>query len=238
MCVSATTSFFASALIGAVGIATLAHVRQARAVPFAALPLLFALHQFTEGLVWLGLKGRIGPVATDHLVFLFILYAKGILPLLIPLSVTLMEPPGRRRTATTLLMVLGGLLCAWIVYAVIAYPSSATVEQHSIQYHNAGTSGLLVPALYVLTTCGTLLLSSHRVVRAFGILNLAGLTIVMLVKGYAFTSVWCFYAAGLSVMLYWQFSRRNIDVRHPNRRLPDAGSERRPLQAVQSARSL
>ncbi len=43
-----------------------------------------------------------------------------------------------------------------------------------------------------------------------------GLTIVHLVKGYAFASVWCFYAAVLSVMLYWQFHRRKIDIRTPN----------------------
>ena len=71
----------------------------------------------------------------------------------------------------------------------------------------------------MLTTCGSLLLSSHRVVRWFGILNVAGLTVVMLVKGYAFASVWCFYAAGLSIILYWQFSQKNINVLHPNRKL-------------------
>lgn len=49
MCFSATASFVAGGVIGAVGIATLIHVRQLRAIPFAALPLLFALHQFIEG---------------------------------------------------------------------------------------------------------------------------------------------------------------------------------------------
>jgi len=90
MCFSATASFVASGVIGAVGIATLTHVRQPRAIPFAALPLLFALHQMIEGFVWLGLEGRIGQTATDEATLLFILYAKGILPFLIPLSVILM----------------------------------------------------------------------------------------------------------------------------------------------------
>jgi hypothetical protein len=219
VCFSATASFVAGGVIGAVGIATLIHVRQPRAIPFAALPLLFALHQFIEGFVWLGLEGRIGPVTTGHFVLLFILYAKGILPLLIPLSVALMEPAGWRRTATTALTVLGAILCGWILWAVIAYGSSAVVEHHSIHYHNHRTGGLLIRAIYVLTTCGALLLSSHRVVRWFGILNVAGLSVVFLVKGYAFASVWCFYAATLSMMLYWQFSRKNINVLTPNRRL-------------------
>ena len=61
-------------------------------------------------------------------------------------------------------------------------------------------------------------------VRWFGILNVVGLTIVMIVKGYAFTSVWCLYAAMLSAMLYWQFSRGHIDVDKPNSSL-DGDSE-------------
>jgi hypothetical protein len=222
VCFSATASFAASGIIGAVGIATLVHVRQPRSIPFAALPLLFALHQFIEGFVWLGLEGRIGPVARDHFVFLYLLYAKGLLPFLIPFAVALMEPAGWRRTATSALTLLGAGLCGWILWAVIAWPSSAAVEHHSIDYDNARTGGLAIPALYVLTTCGALLLSSHRVVRWFGLLNVVGVSIVLLVKGYAFASVWCFYAALLSVMLYWQFSRRTIDVRHPNRRLAKA----------------
>src|SRR6185503_9769970 len=114
MCFSATASFVASGVIGAVGIATLTHVRQPRSIPFAALPLLFALHQTIEGFVWLGLEGRIGQTATDEATLLFILYAKGILPFLIPLSVTLMEQAGWRRNATTALAVLGAILCIWV----------------------------------------------------------------------------------------------------------------------------
>ncbi len=219
MCFSATASFVASGVIAIVGVGTLSHVRQPRAIPFASLPLLFALHQFTEGFVWLGLEGRTGQTATDHVVFLFLLYAKGVLPFLIPLSVTLIEPAGWRRRAMMGLTLLGVLLCAWIVYAVIAFPSSAAIVHHSIGYQNAGTGSLAIAAGYVLTTCGALLLSSHRVVSWFGILNLLGVTIVLLAKGHAFASVWCFYAAILSVVLYWQFSNKKINVVHPNRRL-------------------
>ena len=65
MCFSATSSFIASGVIGAIGIATLRHVREPRALLFAAVPMLFAVHQFTEGWVWLGLDGRIGAVGFD-----------------------------------------------------------------------------------------------------------------------------------------------------------------------------
>ena len=216
MCFSASASFVASGVIGSIGIATLRHVREPRALLFAAVPMLFAAHQFTEGFVWLGLDGRIGPVALGHVAFLFMFYAQGLLPLLMPLAVLLLEPPGRRRSAITALTFLGAFVCAWMVYGLIFFESTCFVEQHSIAYRNPLTGNFWVSLLYVLAVCGALVLSTHRVVRWYGILNIIGLTTAELIKSFTFASVWCFYAATLSIVIYWQFSRRNIDVETPN----------------------
>ncbi|MDB5702996.1 MAG: hypothetical protein JWN66_112 [Sphingomonas bacterium] len=216
MCFSATSSFIASGVIASIGVATLRHVREPRALLFGSVPALFALHQFTEGWVWLGLDGRIGPLALDHVAFLFTLYAKGILPLLMPAAVALMEPAGWRRKAILGLTGVGALVCAWDVYGLVFFPSQVLVEQNSIAYHNVVTGNLWISGLYVLATCGALLLSTHRVVQAYGVLNVIVLTIADIIKEYAFASVWCFYAAIMSVMIYWQFRRLNIDVETPN----------------------
>jgi Family of unknown function (DUF6629) len=216
MCLSATANFVAAGGIAAVGLATLRHVDHPRSVLFAVMPLLFALHQFTEGFVWLGLDGAIGGLALRHSTFLFILYAQGILPFLMPLAVLLIEPRGLRFFGILICTLLGAGLSAYTIYAVVGYPSTSFVDHHSIAYRNELTDSLWVAAAYVIATCGALILSTHRVVRWFGLLNIVGLTIVFIVKGYAFTSVWCLYAAILSVMLYWQFSRGHIDVERPN----------------------
>jgi hypothetical protein len=216
MCYSATASFIASGVIGTIGVATLRQVREPRALLFAAVPILFAVHQFSEGLVWLGLEGRIGRIGLDHISFLFTLYAQGILPLLMPLAVALMEPPGRRRQAIIALTCVGGIACVWDIYGLIFLPSQCYVEQNSIAYRNPMTGNLWISLLYILATCGALLLSTHRVVRWYGVFNVIALTITQIVKEYAFASVWCFYAALMSIMIYWQFNRRNIDVETPN----------------------
>lgn len=216
MCFSASASFVAAGVIGSIGVATLRHVREPRALLFAAVPLLFAVHQFTEGFVWLGQHGRIGPVALDHVTFLFMFYAQGVLPLLMPFAVLLMERSGWRRRAIMALTVLGALVSAWMIYGLIFFESTSFVEQHSIAYRNPLTGNLWVSLLYILAACGALVVSTRRVVRWYGVLNLIGLTIAQLVKEFAFASVWCFYAAILSIVIYWQFSRRNIDVETPN----------------------
>jgi len=218
MCFSATASFVASGVIGSIGIATLRHVREPRTLLFASVPLLFAVHQFFEGLVWLGLNGSIGKLALDHAVFLFTLYAQGLLPLLMPAAVALLEPPGRRRWAILALTAVGALVCLWDSYGLIAFPTRAFIDHHAIAYRNPLTGNLWISVLYILATCGALLLSTHKVVRTYGVLNVIGLTIVQIVKEEAFASVWCFYAATLSGMIYWQFHRRHIDIATPNGR--------------------
>jgi hypothetical protein len=216
MCFSATASFVASGVIGAIGVATLRHVREPRTLLFASVPLLFALHQFTEGWVWLGLDGRIDKVALDHFTFLFMLYAQGILPLLMPAAVALMEPPGRRRGFILALTLIGALVFAWDITGLIVLPSRCVIVQNSIAYRNHITGNFWISCLYILATCGALLLSSHRVVRWYGALNVVALTITEIVRQHAFASVWCFYAAIMSVMIYWQFRRVKIDVETPN----------------------
>ena len=44
------------------------------------------------------------------------------------------------------------------------------------------------------------------------VLNVVVLTIVQIVREYAFAPVWCFYAAIMTVMIYWQFRRNDISV--------------------------
>lgn len=216
MCFSANANFIASAGIAAVGIATLRHVSQPRAVLFGTVPLLFALHQFTEGFVWLGVDKDVPPEALGHMTFLFILYAQGILPFLMPLAVLLMEKRGWRFNATLALTVLGAALCAYVLYALIAFHNDVVLKNHSLAYRNPGTYTTAVAIIYVIATTGALVFSSHKVVRWFGLLNVIGVVGTLIVRSYAFTSIWCAYAALVSIVLYWQFSRGYIDVERPN----------------------
>src|ERR1700691_664206 len=107
MCFSATANFVGSGVLGAVGVVTLTRVKHRREVLFAALPVLFAVHQFIEGFVWLGLDGTLSPAVTHDMAEAYMLYAQGILPLLLPLSVLLFEPRGKGRKRIWPFLVLG-----------------------------------------------------------------------------------------------------------------------------------
>jgi len=205
MCFSAAANFVGSGVLGAVGVVTLTKVKHRRELLFAALPTLFAIHQFMEGFVWLGLDGILSPVVTHDMGAAFMLYAQGLLPFLLPLSVLLFESDvsSRRRMAPFVLAGAGTAL--YMLWALITYPTQIYVEGNSIVYINQGTYNTALAALYVLATCGSLFFSKVRAMVMFGAANMAILLVVMAVKRYAFTSLWCAYAAVASVIILAYF---------------------------------
>lgn len=180
-------------------------VKHRRELLFAALPLLFAIHQFIEGFVWLGLDGILSPTVAHDMGAAFMLYAQGLLPFLLPLSVLLFEPDvtSRRRMLPFLVLGLGTTL--YILWALTAYPTEVFVRGNSIVYINQATNNIGVALIYVIATCGSLFFSKIKPMILFGVANLAILLAVMAVKRYAFTSLWCAYAAVASVIILAYF---------------------------------
>src|SRR5271155_1905475 len=209
MCFSATANFVGSTALGAVGVVTLTRVKHRRELLFAALPLLFAVHQFIEGFVWLGLDGILSPAVTHDMGAAFMLYAQGLLPFLLPLSVLLFEPDGKSRKRMLPFLAIGVGTTLYILWALTAYPLEIYVKGNSIVYINQATNNTAVAVLYVIATCGSLFFSKVKAMVQFGAANLAIIVVVMAFKRYAFTSLWCAYAAVASLIIlgyFWKSS--------------------------------
>jgi hypothetical protein len=106
------------------------------------------------------------------------------------------------------------------LWALTAYPLEVFARGNSIVYINPATDNLAVAILYVVATCGSLFLSKVKPMVTFGAANLAILLAVMEFKRYAFTSLWCAYAAIASVIIlayFWSSSARRpfLYARHP-----------------------
>ncbi len=205
MCFSATANFVGSGALGAIGALTLTRVKHRRELLFAALPLLFAIHQFIEGFVWLGLDGILSPTVAHNMGAAFMLYAQGLLPFLLPLSVLLFEPNGPSRRRMLPFLALGTGTTLYILWALTAYPLQLGIKGNSIIYINQATNNTTVAVFYVIATCGSLFFSKVRAMVLFGAANLVILLAVMAYKRYAFTSLWCAYAAVASVIILAYF---------------------------------
>jgi hypothetical protein len=194
-----------SGVLGAIGVVTLTKVKHRRELLFAALPTLFAIHQFIEGFVWLGLDGILSPAVTHDMGAAFMLYAQGLLPLLLPLSVLLFEADPKSRRNMLPFLAIGVATTLYILWALTAFPTQVYVRGNSIVYINQATNNTVVAVFYVIATCGSLFFSKVRMMVAFGAANLAILLVVMAFKRYAFTSLWCAYAAIASVIILAYF---------------------------------
>jgi hypothetical protein len=206
MCFSATANFVGSGVLGTVGVLTLTKVKHRRELMFASLPALFAVHQFTEGFVWLGLDGYLSRQVAHNMGAAFVLFAQGLMPL----SVMLFEQTRARRLAMMPFVLLGGLLTLFMLWGLTAYPLQVYEQGNSIVYENYATNRTWVAALYVVATCGSLFFSKVKAMVWFGTANLLILLVTMALKRYACTSVWCAYAAVASVIILAYFWKSRL----------------------------
>jgi hypothetical protein len=209
MCFSAVANFTGSGVLATIGVINLTKVKHRRELLFATLPTLFAIHQFIEGFVWLGLDGMLSPAVAHDMGAAFMLYAQGLLPFLLPLSVMLFEPTAKSRRRMLPFLIIGGATTLYILWALTAFPTQVFVKENSIVYINQATNNEAVAVVYVIATCGSLFFSKIKDMVVFGAANLVILLIVMAAKRYAFTSLWCAYAAVASVIILAYFWKSN-----------------------------
>jgi hypothetical protein len=208
MCFAPQADFTAGAVISLVGVATLRDVRSRRELIVGALPLLFGLHQLVEGFVWLGLRGEVSRGLGDAAKHTYIVFAHAVLPALVPLGFTLLEPDRRRARWMWPLVASGLLLGLYLLWQVTAYPVGAQQQARCIDYTTHTPNDLLIGALYVTVTCGPALMSSRPHLRWFGAVSLVGVIAAALVRFDELTSVWCVYVALVSVLIFAHFRRQ------------------------------
>ena len=103
---------------------------------------------------------------------------------------------------------LGLLLGIYLLEQVTAYPVGALPQAHCIDYTTHTPNDVLIGALYVIVTCGPALISSRPYLRRFGLVSLAGVIAVALVRVNELTSLWCLYVAVVSLLILEHFRRQ------------------------------
>jgi hypothetical protein len=209
MCFSAPVSFAAAALLIPVGVYTLRLAWQSdrRLLGLAAFPLFFGVQQFIEGVLWLNLGGFYAEYTqASALGFLFFVYL--FWPVFVPLAArALDERPLPRRVLLGLALVAGVLgLLLYISLLRGQAELNVSIVQHSIFYQHRPLFDLylgdwVVRTLYALVVTLPLLASNTIALRIFGALIALSLGLSALYFDHAFTSVWCFFAAILSLVL-------------------------------------
>ena len=200
MCFSATASFSAAVVLLGVSVLTLRAARRPRELPLAAIPLLFAIQQLTEGIIWLTFRYE-APLLNTVMTHVYSFFSHVLWPVYVPVAVLLVEPPGWRRTTLAAIAAAGLAVGAYLMYTLVAFTVVARPTGQHIEYVSPHFYAATVMGLYLLSTCVGPILSTHRMVRVFGVLALLSFATVYYFYTTWFISVWCFFAALLSVII-------------------------------------
>jgi len=200
------------------------------------VPIAFGIQQICEGFVWLGLNGdNAALVQQASVIFLF--FAIAFWPCWIPLSLAIAESRRRQQLALTLLAIVG-LAWLWLYFPLAVDPArwlTTEVAQHSIRY-NVGElpAFTLAPRsvwrfaylliIAVPLAVGRLDPGGNRRANLTGGLLVVGLFAVSYVLyWHAFLSVWCFFAALVSLLLCGAFYRLPVRFAAPSNSAPCRG---------------
>jgi hypothetical protein len=177
---------------------------------WAAIPVFFGIQQAFEGRVWQMLdmanSSAAVPCALGFHFFSHFLWLWWI-----PLCCYLVEP-GKIRKWIAGGCTLFGAFAGTLVYSVmLAHPEwmSVDVREHSIcysftvPYHSGMHLPISAAALYALTLLVPMFISSHGKIRIFGVLVVVSMILTSKAYSEAYVSVWCFFAAVLSLYLVY-----------------------------------
>ncbi|HEV7524716.1 MAG TPA: DUF6629 family protein [Acidimicrobiia bacterium] len=215
MCFSPDADAVVGGIVVVIGVDALRHVREPKQILIASLPLLFGLHQIDEAFVWWGLQGHVSESVERVGVWVYMLFALAALPALVPVAVFAIEPSAGRRRVVASFAALGIAVGVALASSLFRGSVDAAIDGRHIAYNvSALSQGRDLTALYVVAACGALAACSYRDIAALGLLNLVAVPLLMWLTVSGFISIWCFWAAIVSVVvdLHLRRSRGRVSL--------------------------
>ncbi len=203
MCFSAPVSFIAGITLIAFGVVTVKMTKKKSEIPFAMIPLLFGVQQVVEGMLWLSFEFevlRLNMVMT----YLFTLFSHVLWPIYVPFSIGLIETVLWRKKLLWGFQAAGAGLSMYLLYSIVKFPVISAIEENMV-YVLPYVRQHPAMELYLAATCVAPLFSSHNFVRLFGVLTFVLFFAALWFYTVALFSVWCFFSAVLSVLIYLHF---------------------------------
>lgn len=196
----------------AIGVATVKKAQRKEELPLAMIPLLFGVQQIIEGMLWLSFKFD-APLLNVIMTYSFTLFSHVLWPVYVPFSIGLVETVAWRKKVIWVFRITGGAVGLYLLYFIIRYPITSEINVNVLYIFPHFHKPALL-ALYVAATCVSAFFSSYRIINVFGVLALASFVAAYWFYTAAFFSVWCFFSAILSAVIY-------LHLKYKNARLPN-----------------
>jgi hypothetical protein len=212
MCFSAPVSIVTAAGTGLAGAYSAVRVAHWREIPLASMPIVFCAQQTIEAVLWLALPEAQNSAWTNALASAFAFFALVVWPLLCPMAAGLVEQHRERRIAIGALLALALFVSYVGLNNIAAQRYGVCIVEHSLVYSNGLPYAPPLLAAYAISTCCPLLLSSEKVLQAFGGVVVTGLVTSVYFFIASSFSVWCFFAAAGSVTVALRMSMPRTQI--------------------------
>jgi hypothetical protein len=199
MCFSASMDLTAGMLVTGLGVDALSHVTKREQKPLAVLPLILGVHQLVETVVWWRVDGQASAQASAVAVFVYLLIALGIVPLLVPYAFLRLQ------------LTKHGIACVCLAAGIAAMvinlwgmghgPMTAHRAGHHLAYDVHVSYSQIGLPLYVIATCVPAILARSNLLKVFGVINLIVVSILAALAQSGVVSLWCVWAAFTSFLI-------------------------------------
>lgn len=207
MCFSANASYGSAAVLIAVGTATTLGNRERSRVMISLVPFLFGVQQLAEGIIWQTMGQDVSWLPRQFAILTFLGFALSVWPGYIPWAIYNIETERKRKNILRVLGFIGlfvSLLAGWIL---LRSDLTAYAVGHSLAYriinvprHPQWPSNVEF-FLYVGPALLPFFISTLQEIRKAGYLIFAAMVITQIVNQEASASMWCFFAALISLYI-------------------------------------
>ncbi len=213
MCFSPGFSFGAGVVLSLMGVATIRKANSIQQKAFAAIPLIFSFQQIVEGVLWVGLLNSEYDYLRTPSTYLFLFIAQVVWPFYVPFSIYLLSKESMVRSSIKGMTVLSIVIALFQLYQLAVFKVNATVEHFHIAYHQDYPESpfSFTTIMYLVLTIVPPFLSEYRKMRLLGFTVLISSLFTQAFFPYNFISVWCFFAAIISGVVYYII----IDMNRP-----------------------
>jgi hypothetical protein len=208
MCFSPEASFTGGLIISAIGIAAVTKIHKPEHLLFASIPLFFGIQQFMEGALWLTIPNPDYINTERFCTYIFLVMADVLWPVMIPLSVLFMEKNPKRKRILRILLIMGITLSAYYAICMVSYSVTPEISGYHIHYKTDFPKSLAMVAfiVYLIVTITPLFVSSIKKTHLLGVLMFLSCCVTAIFFTQFLTSVWCFFAALISGVIFWILS--------------------------------
>lgn len=201
MCFSAGASFAVGAGLLGPGYYSISQIKSRGMLLFACTPIVFSFHQIAEGFLWLSLKNPDFASWYKPALYGYSFISQPIWPIWAPITMWLMETDQRRKKILYYFLMLGIAASLYMFYCLITYNISAAAEHGHIRYYRDFPYLNIMRPINFITIAVTPFLSTLRYTKLLAAVMMASLIITYFFFTNYLISVWCFFAAILSLLI-------------------------------------